>query len=780
MDPATLKIVLQLAQVLGKSRAARAVVAGVLALIVGTGAATAYGPWMLGTHMTASLYARQQLALNGNCGQPTEVAAQASGTASAEKGEASVWRALRSAGFDDVHAAGVMGNMKAESGFDPQIVQGGGHATRPGDAGSRGYGLVQWTPGRKLSDYIGSATPTVANQVETLKAQLEGRGPHPERAAGDAFWATSDVAAAARVFHLRYERSASTDSSQRVRNALSIHQRLHGISVDAPSAAAAPAGQPAPQASSTTKSAIRALAKTQGAPITPHLDPQGEPAFDIMSTGSKNAAIAEALRTDHIRYGLRYVISQMRIASAKSDWQWRAYSPITNQGDFRHVNHVHASYVDGSSDAPGTAPGAVEAATGCDPGSMPAAKIITWNSFHGRKYPDERHGNDRRVVDGMLALAMVGNVIGGQELSDGDRKAAVNKALDRVGWAFVATHTSHPIYFDRKVWALEQDDTTEVYERGDSIEGNDQGDRYVVTAVLRSRATGQLLTVINMHQLPHIQKHGVLDKKQPKRVRMAVAAWRVMAAAVAKHKPTSAVVVVGDMNYDGDPRGIYRAAGLTMASKVFGTQDTLRKREIDQVLFTAGRPVAQQILGRYGSDHAARMVTFTASMGGGQTSPAAAAVSPVGFNFPGQRTVDQAIAYMSDGHRVDVGTCLHEVGAAYGHQGTTRVNGHYYATGQWDAMPARYKHTDGSTPPRGALVFWDTRNVAGHIAISAGDGKVWTTDPDGHPGTIALVDIAMPDRWGPAARLVPALLHRQDQGGQAVRRTLTRPAPGER
>jgi endonuclease/exonuclease/phosphatase (EEP) superfamily protein YafD len=152
----------------------------------------------------------------------------------ATKGEASVWQALRGAGFDAVHAAGAMGNIKAESNFDAQIVQGGGHSTRPTDAGGGGYGLVQWTPGRKLSDYIGTATPTVANQVATLKAQLDGRGPHSEKAAGDAFWATRDVASAARVFHLRYERSASKDSTQRVRNALDIFQRLQGSPAPAP------------------------------------------------------------------------------------------------------------------------------------------------------------------------------------------------------------------------------------------------------------------------------------------------------------------------------------------------------------------------------------------------------------------------------------------------------------------------------------------------------------------------------------------------------------------
>lgn len=161
--------------------------------------------------------------------------------------EKAVWNALRASGFDAMHAAAAMGSMQDESGFDPQIIQGGGHSTRPADAGGGGYGLVQWTPGRKLSDYIGSATPSVQNEVATLKAQLDGDGPHPEKAAGDAFWAATDTATAAKVFHLGYERSASKDSSHRVSNALDIERRLRGTATDSnipAGAQCAPTGSP--------------------------------------------------------------------------------------------------------------------------------------------------------------------------------------------------------------------------------------------------------------------------------------------------------------------------------------------------------------------------------------------------------------------------------------------------------------------------------------------------------------------------------------------------------
>jgi hypothetical protein len=67
-------------------------------------------------------------------------------------------------------------------------------------------------------------------------------------------------------------------------------------------------------------------------------------AADLTSSGQQNTDLAEDLRAHHDELGIRYVISQMRIASPRENWVWRDYSPITNAGDFRHVGHVHVSY----------------------------------------------------------------------------------------------------------------------------------------------------------------------------------------------------------------------------------------------------------------------------------------------------------------------------------------------------------------------------------------------------------------------------------------------------
>jgi hypothetical protein len=97
---------------------------------------------------------------------------------------------------------------------------------------------------------------------------------------------------------------------------------------------------------------IRRLAGAMGASLSAHRDPQGGPAFDIFPRGS-NAALGNAFRAAHSKLGLRYVISNMRIASARGGWNWRRYSPITTSGDYRHTRHTHVSYDQGGWLPPG-------------------------------------------------------------------------------------------------------------------------------------------------------------------------------------------------------------------------------------------------------------------------------------------------------------------------------------------------------------------------------------------------------------------------------------------
>ena len=74
-----------------------------------------------------------------------------------------VWAILQSHGYTQEAAAGVLGNVKAESGLNPWRWQGDTFGT------SRGYGLFQFTP---ASDYINlpGATPNMSTSAQTTGA----------------------------------------------------------------------------------------------------------------------------------------------------------------------------------------------------------------------------------------------------------------------------------------------------------------------------------------------------------------------------------------------------------------------------------------------------------------------------------------------------------------------------------------------------------------------------------------------------------------------------------
>ena len=69
------------------------------------------------------------------------------------KNDEKIFNYFVSKGLSDVQSAGIIGNMAIESGFDPERIQGkdiGDGSKNPNDAGSSGWGLIQWTPGSKV------------------------------------------------------------------------------------------------------------------------------------------------------------------------------------------------------------------------------------------------------------------------------------------------------------------------------------------------------------------------------------------------------------------------------------------------------------------------------------------------------------------------------------------------------------------------------------------------------------------------------------------------------
>jgi hypothetical protein len=103
-----------------------------------------------------------------DCGNSADVTdAQLIGGDGAQK----TWNFFKSKGLSDKQVAGIMGNMMQESHFDPQIIQGGGRSKNPSDAGSGGWGLIQWTPGSKI---VGMAKDAgVSGPIYSLATQLD-------------------------------------------------------------------------------------------------------------------------------------------------------------------------------------------------------------------------------------------------------------------------------------------------------------------------------------------------------------------------------------------------------------------------------------------------------------------------------------------------------------------------------------------------------------------------------------------------------------------------------
>jgi len=141
----------------------------------------------------------------------------------------------------------------------------------------------------------------------------------------------------------------------------------------------------------------------------------------------------------------------------------------------------------------------------------------------------------------------------------------------------------------------------------------------------------------------------------------------------------------------------------------------------------------------------------TAPIPGGTTR------TPASFNKQGNpRTVEQTMTFLEnmieDKTPIQPDMCARYVARAYGwkNSGCYPWSGDRSgctAIGLWHSIPDNLKRPGKSNPPRGALVFWKTKNAARHIAISAGNGKIISTDiPNGRWGTIDLEEI---DRWGP-------------------------------
>ena len=97
----------------------------------------------------------------------------------AESNMKAMFSYMKSQGFSDNLAAGILGNIKEESGFDPHIIEGGGSGTIT-EKMSGGYGLAQWTnPSSRACLYnwctANNCNPeSLEGQTKWIVAQIKG------------------------------------------------------------------------------------------------------------------------------------------------------------------------------------------------------------------------------------------------------------------------------------------------------------------------------------------------------------------------------------------------------------------------------------------------------------------------------------------------------------------------------------------------------------------------------------------------------------------------------
>ncbi len=118
-------------------------------------------------------------------------------------------------GLKDFQAAGIIGNIQQESGFEPMIKQGVLDKKTSAEefmasGSSDGFGLVQWTPGSKYIKNVpaGKDPNDLATQLDFLWEQLNGKTPIPEPDALEPLKASTNIKDATMIFHNKFEKSA--------------------------------------------------------------------------------------------------------------------------------------------------------------------------------------------------------------------------------------------------------------------------------------------------------------------------------------------------------------------------------------------------------------------------------------------------------------------------------------------------------------------------------------------------------------------------------------------
>ena len=147
----------------------------------------------------------------------------------ASENKTKVWKFLKANGYSDEAAAGIMGNMQSESGFDPGIEE---RTTRK----DKGYGLCQWTFGRRtrLESFARSKGKPASNIDVQLDYLLKELKTSYKSCYVPKFRESTDIEYTTWTFLSRFEKPAAMSSQYPIRlnNAKRILKIYKGMSSD--------------------------------------------------------------------------------------------------------------------------------------------------------------------------------------------------------------------------------------------------------------------------------------------------------------------------------------------------------------------------------------------------------------------------------------------------------------------------------------------------------------------------------------------------------------------
>ena len=203
----------------------------------------------------------------------------------AETNARSIFSALVAKGASEAGAAGILGNISQESGFDPNIFQGQAPFAQknPGPpvvgtqtSGSEGFGLVQWTSHNRQQFFLdqvaakGGKWDDLGLQVEILVTEMQ-QPAYVE--AWNIAKTTTSPSTSAFEFHRIYEGSADTPAmiAERTADAEGLYTKFKGGAAGATAAVPAINTTPstaAPAAPAATGASGRVMPVPAGTPVT--------------------------------------------------------------------------------------------------------------------------------------------------------------------------------------------------------------------------------------------------------------------------------------------------------------------------------------------------------------------------------------------------------------------------------------------------------------------------------------------------------------------------------